>query len=534
MNRRVFLAGILFIAILGLNGVVFSASVPDYGGRIVEAHQAEPILLNPILIVDKPSYDVCSLIYSSLFRWNDDGELEPDLVEKYVLSSSELTIYLKKNVKWQDGTPLTAWDVKFTIDEIMNPANASALASDLSIIDRVEVVSDYVLKFYLKKPTPVILSKLTFGILPRKFWSGERLRDSDLNRSPIGSGPYIFSVWKSGQYIKLYANPRYYGGEPYITKYYYAIIPDQTVAYFKFLKGEVDVAYLKNEDFEQLKNRLKTEPEYCHLAECLDQGYDYLGFNLRNPLLSDVRIRKAIAMAINVDEVIKTIYGGYADRATGPFIVGSKWLDPDVKGYRFNPEGAKRLLQEAGFVDRDGDGIREGKNGSLRFELILNQGNWRRYMTAVLLQRQLAKVGIDVQIRMLEWGVFVDFVKKGRFDMVLAGWELTPEPDDIYSIWHSSCIPDGSGMGGNNFLAYMNPEVDKLLEEGRYEMDESKRVQIYREIHKILVNDVPCVFLISPHKLIAVSSRIRGIKVGRYGVRGSLAKWYIPQHLQVR
>ena len=260
----------------------------------------------------------------------------------------------------------------------------------------------------------------------------------------------------------------------------------------------------------------------------LSFAYTYLGYNLRNPLFVDRRIRQAISYAINKDAIIQGILLGYGKPATGPYKPGTWAHNPDVKKYPYDPQQARTLLAEAGWKDTDGDGILDRSGQSFTFEIVTNQGNEIRAKTAEIIQKQLAEVGMQVKIRTLEWAAFVnEFINKGRFDATILGWTIPMDPD-IYDVWHSSKTKPGE----LNFISYRNREVDELVEKGRGTFNIKERKRCYDRIQEILAEDQPYTFLYVPDALPMISSRFRGIEPAPLGISYNFIKWYVPQEEQ--
>ena len=261
----------------------------------------------------------------------------------------------------------------------------------------------------------------------------------------------------------------------------------------------------------------------------LGNSYTYLGFNLKHKPFDDKRVRQAINYAIDKQEIIDGVLLGLGEPVASPYKPGTRWSNPHLKPYPYDKAKAIALLKEAGFADTNGDGILERDGKAFSFEIITNQ-NKEREKTAVLVQRRLKDVGIDVKIRSIEWASFISrFIKTGDFDAVLLGWGLGLDPDQ-YNIWHSSQQKPGQF----NFIGYNNPTVDHLLEAGRLELNPDKRMKIYHEFSKVLLEDSPIVYLSAGYGLMAINKRVYGIDNPSppAGVGYNSEKWYIPAPLR--
>jgi len=362
------------------------------------------------------------------------------------------------------------------------------------------------------------------GIIPKHIFAGTGdVRKSAFARSPVGTGPYRFSKWESGDLIILEANRDYFEHAPGIGYYVYRVIPDQSVQFLELVSGGLDSMDLSP---YQYLYRTRT-PEFSERLEkykYLSQSYTYLAYNLRDPLFSDVRVRKALSYAINKKEVIDAVLFGLGEECTGPFFKGSAYYDVAVAGYAYDKAKARALLKEAGWADTDGDGILE--KGKEKFHVIIatNQGNQVREDTATIIQRQWRDIGVDAEIQVVAWAAFLDqFIGKKKFQTVIMGW-TTPADPDLYPVWHSDAISES----GLNFMSYSNKEVDALIERGREEFDAAERESIYKRIHMLVSDDAPYTFLFFPYALPAVSKRFNGIRVEPAGIGYNFIDWYVP------
>jgi peptide/nickel transport system substrate-binding protein len=257
--------------------------------------------------------------------------------------------------------------------------------------------------------------------------------------------------------------------------------------------------------------------------------YTHLAFNQKHPWFSDKRVRQAIAYAVDKNEIVDVVLFGLGTPATGPYVPNTWPYNPNVKRYDYNPQKAKELLKEAGWEDRDGDGILDKDGRPFSFTILTNAGNALRKNTATIIQWRLRKIGIKVDIRTVEWSTFVNqFIDKKRFEAVLLGWSIGLDADQ-YDIWHSS----KTGPKELNFISYKNPEIDRLLEEGRGTFDKEKRKKCYFRMQEIIAEEQPYTFLYVPAALPVISSRFRGIEPAPAGIGHNFIKWYVPQKEQM-
>jgi len=502
---------------------------PAYGDAVVVGSIGDASNLIPMLATDAPSHEISSLVYSGLVKYDKNLSIVGDLAETWEISPDGLTItfHLRKGVKWHDGKPFTANDVLFTYETIIDPRTPTAYSGDFLEVREAEVLDLETFRVSYKQPFAPALASWGMGILPQHLLKNQDVTKSPLARNPVGTGPFRFVEWKTGEKIELVFNPDYFPGRPYIDRYIYRIIPDQATMFLELLSGGVDWMGLtpmqysrqsENEKFRNAFNRFRY----------LTSSYSYLGFNLEDPRFRDRRVRQAISYAINKQEIIDGVLFGLGVEATGPYRPDAWYYTPEVKQFPFDPEKARDLLRKAGYEDRDGDGVVELNGQPFEFTIMTNQGNMTRSRTAEIIQRRLKEVGIAVKIRIVEWSAFInEFIDKRRFEAVILGWNTTPDPDQ-YDIWHSSKTQEKE----LNFISFSNQEVDQLLEDGRHTFDREERKKCYHRIQEILAEEQPYVFLYYPYSLPAVHKRFHGIEPAPAGISHNFERWYVPKSIQ--
>ena len=416
----------------------------------------------------------------------------------------------------------------FGYKTIIDPHTPTAYSEDYKQVEEAKVLDDYTFQVRYKKPfAPALASWGILPILPKHLLEGKDITKSELARHPIGTGPYKFVKWITGDRIILESNHEYFEGRPYIDRYIYRIIPDQSTMFLELKSLGIDMMGLT-----PIQYRRQTNTEffrrYFKKYRYLSFSYTYLGYNLRDPKFQDKRVRQAISYAINKQEIIDGVLLGLGEIATGPYKPGTWVYNPRVKRYKYNPEKAKELLKEAGWEDRDGDGILDKDGVPFRFTILTNQGNERRRKTAEIIQKRLKEIGIDVKIRLIEWSTLInEFIDKRRFEAVILGWTIGQDPD-VYDIWHSS----KTGYKELNFISFRNKRVDELLEKARRTFDREERKRYYFEFQEILAEEQPYTFLYVPDALPIVSSRFRGIKPAPAGISYNFIRWYVPKREQ--
>ncbi len=506
-----------------------AAKEPAWGDIIVQGDIGDATNLIPLLASDKPSHDIAALVYNGLVKYDKNMNIIGDLANSWDISASGLviTFHLHRGVKWHDGQPFTAADVLYTYQVTIDPQTPTAYAGDFLKVKKAEVLDDYTFRVTYAKPFAPALISWSSAVLPRHLLAGRDITRSPLSRHPIGTGPYKFKEWVAGQKIVLVSNHDYFEGRPYIDGYITRIIPDMATLFLELRAQGIDISGLSPLQYtRQTENKLfRTNfNKYRYLSF----AYTYLGYNLKNQLFTDKRVRQAISYAINKEEIISGVLLGLGKPATGPFKPGTWAYNGNVKIYNFNPQRARELLLEAGWQDTNGDGVLEKDGRPFAFEIVTNQGNETRQKCAEIIQRQLAEVGIQVKIRILEWAAFInDFINKRRFDAVIMGWTIPPDPD-AYDVWHSSkTAPEEL-----NFISYKNPEVDELVEKGRGTFDQQERKKYYDRFQEILAEDQPYTFLYVPDSLIIINKRFRGIEPAPIGLQYNFIRWYVPKDEQ--
>ena len=502
---------------------------PAYGDIIVEGSIGDASNLIPLLSSDSASHGIASMIYNGLVKYDKNLNIAGDLAESWDISPDGLviTFHLRKNVTWHDGAPFTADDVLYTYQVTIDPKTPTAYAGDFLKVKKAEVIDPYTFRATYGKPFAPSLMSWSNAILPRHLLIGKDISRSPLARRPVGTGPYMLKEWVGGQKIALLSNPDYFEGRPYIDGYIMRIIPDMATMFLELRAGGIDRMGLTPLQFtRQTENNLlrKNFNKYRYLSF----SYTYLGYNLKNPVFADKRVRQAISYMINREEIIEGVLLGLGQKATGPYKPGSWAYNSKVKSYPYNPQKARELLAEAGWRDTDGDGNLDRYGQPFAFEIITNQGNEMRSKCAEIIQRRLAEIGIKVKIRIIEWAAFVnDFINKRKFDATILGWTIPLDPD-IYDVWHSS----KTAPQELNFISYKNSEVDELLEKGRSTFDQKVRKEYYDRVQELLAEEQPYAFLYVPDALPIINSRFRGVEPAPLGIGHNFIKWYVPKEEQ--
>jgi ABC-type transport system substrate-binding protein len=408
---------------------------------------------------------------------------------------------LRPNVKFHDGHVLDATDVKFTYEAIMNSNNLSPRIPDYEPVKQLEVVDPLTVRIVYKRLYSPAIGTWAMGILPQHLLNNDALRaeafrkgldpdkmsmrQSDFSRSPVGSGPFVFKEWRSDQYIALDRFDQYWEGPPNYKRYVYRIIPDLLTEEMEFYAGTVDTYGVQPHQVQRLERDFRYQS-----FSGLSFGYTYIGYNLRRPPFDDRRVRTALGMAVDVNKIIQYVLYGQGEPITGPFPKQTEYYDRNIRPLPYDPEGALRLLQEAGWKKRS-DGWLEKDGKRFQFTLITNSGNDIRKSVMAIVQDAWRQIGIDVRTDLLEWSVFIqERVNKLDFDALVLGWQMGIEPD-LYQIWHSSQINPYQ----LNFVGFKNHEADDLIVKIRQEYDYERQVSDCHRLHEIIAHEQPYTFL---------------------------------------
>ena len=501
------------------------------GGSLINAMAGEPSNLIAMIAGDSASSQIAGNIFNSLIKYDENLNYAPDIAASWEISNNQKTITfnLKKNLKWADGKPLTSSDVLFTWQLITNPNTRTPYASDYQLVKNASAPDPLTFKVtYETSYAPALDTWSSLHILPKHILRDEDINNTFFSRKPTGSSYYKLGSWVNGQQVTLEANDKSISGVPLIKKLISRIIPDTSSQFLELTADNIDLMNINPIQYQRVFPARKDLRRKIELYKELGNGYTYLGFNLKKEPFNDIRVRQALNYAIDKDEVIKGVLLGLGEPISSPYKPGTRWNNPNLTPYPYKPSKALQLLKEAGFKENK-DGLLTKNGNPLKFEIITNQ-NKQREMTAVVIQKRLHEIGVEVSIRVIEWASFVNrFIKTGDFDVVVLGWSLSLDPDQ-YNIWHSS----QQGPGQFNFLGYSNKKVDKLLELGRKELNISKRERIYHKFSKYLLEDSPIVYLYAGYGLSAVHKRVKGIKnpAPPAGIYHNNYDWFVPEPLR--
>lgn len=528
------LAGLLLLTTI-LSFSTFSVAtvlVPEPGGVYREGIAGTPRYLNPLLCdASEADLDLCSLLYRGLTTIDKHGRVVPDLAAEWEISEDNVlyTFRLQSELYWHDGMPITADDVLFTIGILQDPEVYSL--PDLTGLWRaveVEKVDDLTVQFRLTEPFTPFLDYTSIGLLPKHLWEHEEsaeLATMSLLSSPVGSGPYQVTQ-SAANFIRLEPSP--YSSEaapPYISAIEFIFYPDHAALFAAFMDEEIDgISKVTTQDLQEAAAR-----EDLMLFSTVQSEYLTILLNLDNPevpFLQDKSVRQALYYGLNRQRLVDDILQGQGIVAHSPVPPENWAFHPGIYQYNYDRDRASQLLDEAGWVDTNGDGVRDKDGENLSFLLYTNDDPMRTALTERIAADWRA-IGIDVQSAPVTFaGLISDYLNPRTFHAALIGWELTGDPDP-YPLWHST---QASG-GGQNFTSWSHEEADEIMEEARAIADESSRWHLYARFQDIFAEEVPAIMLYYPVYTYGVHERVHNVQIGVLNKPvdrfDTFSEWYI-------
>lgn len=515
-----------------------------FGGEFKNNIGQAPTTLNVLASSDAYATEVQAYVMEGLLTRNPDTrEWEAALAKEWSISKDGKTFEftLRDGVKWHDGKPLTVEDVKFSFDAIMDPKDTyktAHLKPYYENIKSVEIVSPTKVKFTVGTPyfnNFTVAAGLT--VVPMHLYKNPtKEQEKVLNKTLIGTGPYMLKEFDRAKRIVLEANPNWWGRSVPEMKGQYnfktqtlRFIQDSSASIQSMESGQIDFLPLQADEYHQKTNGPKWGKQIKKIKTQNKQvsGYAFVGFNLTNPIFKSVKTREAIVNLFDRKKMIEKFLFNDSLPATGPLYQQSDYADPSVKPIEFDPKGALKKLTDDGWKDTDGDRILDkmidGKKVKLSFTILEPSPDFVKYLTTF--QEDAKKVGVDVQVKVVEWNAFIKLLDERKFEAVRLAWGGGDLDWDPKQIWHSDSIANQ----GSNFVGYKNQKVDKLIDESRLLMDKKERVKKLREVYRTIAADVPYIFLFNgKFKFYAHSDRI-GKEKDTYNYSIGTEYWWISK-----
>ncbi len=478
---------------------------------------AEPGTLNPITATDAYASNINSHIYETLVeRDRDSLEIIPQLAKRWTIAPDRkrYRFFLKKGVLWSDGVEFTADDIIYSFKVMKDPKTASAHLKVYYIdVKDVKKLDKYTVEFTYSKPYFLALEFCGgMPIIPKHiFDDGSDFNTHKNNRFPVGTGPYRFHRWDTGKRIVLKVNEKYRGKLPGIRTVVYKLIAEANVALQMLKKGDIDIMSLRGIQWVRQTKSEKFRKNFYKL-EYYQPSYSYIGWNAKRDYFKSKIVRRALTHMINRQAILEKLMFGLGEIVTGNFYIFSKEYNKKITKWVYDPELGRKLLEEEGWKDSNGDGILDREGEKFSFTFTISSGSKFAARLASILKEDFSKAGIEMKINRFEWAVFVSKLNNRDFDAVTLGWSLG-YGGDPYQLWHSSQVEKGS-----NFCSFVNSEADSLIERARVEFDHKKRIKMYHRFHEILHEEQPYTFMFTQPALVAVSRRFDNVKVHTMGL----------------
>lgn len=569
-------------ALLSLLGLLISCggesdSAPaDIGtvtpGEWVVVHAlSDPEGVNPIVTNDANATAILNHVFETLLVQDfTTTELVPRLAEARPTISEDHLLYtftLKPGITFSDGSPLTTADVLFSFKAVKNPLVIDAAPIRNYYLDVADLRIQDDRTFTVVMSQPYFLAEYFLGglwIMSKKHLDPKGLSDgftiaqtnniaaaeknpamqafatwfnsADVKRGltqNVGSGPYIYDSWDTGQALTLRKNPSWWNARKdtsnpaYPEKIIYKVVNDRNTAVVAVKNQEID--FMEAVPASKYAEEIDTA-SMTHLAKTAFENYTYLyiGWNMRNPVFADKRVRRALSHLVDRDALIQQVVRGLATPANSPVYPGMKEYDTSIPGFSYDPAMARTLLDEAGWTTVNSNGIRtkviNGKTVELSFKFLLNAGNEQREQIMLILADEFKNVGIRADIQKLEWSVFLENLRSRQFDAYVGAWVNDPIPTDPYQLWHSSQAENS----GSNYTGFSNPRADALIEANRLEFDESKRIAMMKEFQRIVVDEQPYTFLWRPLRPSVYNKRLQNVHFSLTRPGYEPSQWWVP------
>jgi len=507
----------------------------DEGDWLIWRLDAEPATLNEIHSSSGMycRYIVSGNIFESLLEYDPDTvRLRPLLAQSYEVSDDalEISFKIRDDAHFSDGHPVTAQDIIFTYDTIVNPrVDSASMANYYKDVKEVVKLGEREVKFVMKRPYFKSLA-ITGGmyIYPKHIYQFDDPQEFNKHISkPLGSGPYVFEKWDVGRAIVLRRNENYWGPKPKIKKIVYKFITNFTAAVQTIQAGQVDYMRPLPEQYADLSG----DQEFTDRIHCLSYwhpgvGYFWIGWNQARPYFQDRRVRLAMTHLIDRDLICRKLLKVPEARVpSGPFYIFGRQQDPNIQPWPYDPGRARQLLDEAGWIDHDGDGIRDKDGVPFRFHYMIGATMPLHEQVAKLVKDEAAKAGIDVIPDPYEWSIFIQRLQNRQFDAVNLAWGGAIEADP-YQIWHSSQI----GNHGSNYVGFDVPEADALIERARQTLDRDRRNELYHKFHRIIHRQQPYTFIYTRPEQRFLNRRFENVIVHKLGLDPH--EWYVPAEKQ--
>jgi peptide/nickel transport system substrate-binding protein len=543
-----------FILFISIFAFTFSCSNQKNAKveRIIIGIESDVQTINPMYAFSYAEGNLIDLLFMkpAVEIWNDSTgmiEFQPMLAEKWewIDDGNSLKLFLRKDIFWSDGQPITVDDIVYTFDIYSDPIVESRFFGQfknfytldgfhINIEKTFKVLSPTILEINFRKDGDPSLLDINLEIIPKHIWTNykkEEFPEAKTNFEPISSGPFKLRKWEREASISLSIDSSSFLFKPdNIKEIIFKVVPDYKSRITQLKTGAIDIAdNIKSEDIDELKLI-----EELNVLSLRGRDYDYIGWNhidpqefqkskvIPNKLFSSSMIRKALTYAINRQEIVDTYLDNYGELCKGPVSPMFKsYYDQSLETDDYNPAKAKEILKENGWEDKNGDGIIENGKVEFSFDLYINTGNPRRNYVATIVKNNLRAVGIEANIQMLEMGTFVENLMKRDYDAWIAGWTI-PIPIDLNPYWNSD-----QDIGFLNFSSYQNKEKDEILNQLQQRLSEPEKKILYKKLQSIFYEDEPVTFLYWFDNIIVYNKRISKINFSMLGLVKNAWEWRV-------
>lgn len=486
------------------------------GGRITIRLEGDVKTLNPMLQDSDEERQVLTFLHDPLIDLDSDANPIPATAAKWEVldGGHKYVLHLDPRATFSDGKPVRAADVVFTMRKIVDSPQFGGAFASLDL-EQTKAVDERTVHVVFKEAHVAQLLAFNIPVLPEHVYGHGNFAK---NRAVVGNGPYVLVKREPGRAVHLKRRADYWRKKPHIENVILRVVSDDTTAWNALKRGDLDIGRINNSTW----HRAKDEPAVKEKLDFLNLyllSYNAIAWNLDDPKLSDVRVRRALAMTFDRQSVIDRLYFGHARPVTGPFTPEQWAADPGVQAIELNPQGAAALLSSAGWTDSDADGVLDRKGEKFELRLLIPAGNRPTADQSQIFQDALAKIGVKLEVVPLESTTFYDHVLGRNYQAAFMAWVNEPDPDP-FSLFHSSQIPPE----GYNIVGYKNEEADALMERARSEFDRGQRADLYHNLHAILARDQPYLWTVQSGTKWAVNRRVQNVRPANSGL--GLFVWY--------
>jgi peptide/nickel transport system substrate-binding protein len=507
--------------------------LPEEGGTLYRRLGGEINTLNFVRHNTLNEKYVLEYLHDPILAWNDQHELVPALARSWEVTDGgrRFVFNLDPRATFSDGSPVRASDVVFTLQKIVDPESESAQYAGLFTgldLSSTRALDDQTVQVVFRQPRASQIEAFNIPVLPEHVYAEGDFRDYAFE--VVGSGPYVLEQRTPGSEIRLKRREDYWRQKPHIHEIVFRVIGEDATAWSAMKSGRLDAERISTDRWLSEKD----SPAVRSLMEFhvfYELEYMFIAWNNRHPALSDPRVRRAMSTALDRRSIVESIYHGTARIISGPYTPDQRYYNTRVPPIAYDLEEASRLLDEAGWLRAGGGGTRQREGEALTIELYVSAGSTISQQIGQILQEALRQIGVSLRVTPLERATFFSNIVGGNFDAALLSWGIDSDPDQ-FTTFHSTQTPPA----GQNFIYYRNREADRLIVEGRRELDPQKRLAIYHELHRVLAEDQPYTWIVQESKKWAVNRRVRNVQVAR-GIGLFLwhpgsRTWWIPEELQ--